>query len=318
MSDPVLTLLTLRRQHSRAIASRTASDGRLGQSEQVSATEQTIDLDRATIRYRVTGDGPTLVFVHGVWVAGPVWNDVVERLDGMRCIVPTWPLGAHPDPAPTADLSARATAKRIPDFLEALDLRDVTLVGNDTGGGLCLAALGAERSGLQRISRLVLTNCDSYEHFPPKGFDKMVALMRRSSALGSALLRFFASSLGQRVFLKGVCVEPPRGARARAIFGAFPDSAATRRDALRVTQSLEPSVTLDAVGALRAFSKPVLLAWGAADRLFPLDHARRLKADFADARLDVMDEASTFVMLDRPDELAATITAFVSETPSNA
>jgi pimeloyl-ACP methyl ester carboxylesterase len=178
----------------------------LGQSERVSATEQTIDLDRATIRYRVTGDGPTVVFVHGVWVAGPVWNDVVERLDGMRCIVPTWPLGAHADPAPTADLSARATAKRIPDFLEALDLHDVTLVGNDTGGGLCLGALGAERPGLQRISRLVLTNCDSYEHLPPRGFDKMVALMRRSSTLGSALLRFFASSLGQRVFLKGVCV----------------------------------------------------------------------------------------------------------------
>ena len=81
----------------------------------------------------------------------------------MRCIVPTWPLGAHADPAPAANLSARATAKRIPDFLEALDLRDVTLVGNDTGGGLCLAALGTERPGLERIGRLVLTNCDSYE-----------------------------------------------------------------------------------------------------------------------------------------------------------
>jgi pimeloyl-ACP methyl ester carboxylesterase len=112
--------------------------------------------------------------------------------------------------------------------------------------------------------------------------------------------------------------HPPRGARARAIFGAFPDSAATRRDALRVTQSLEPSVTLEAVSALRSFSKPVLLAWGAADRLFPLDHARRLEADFADARLDMMDRASTFGMLDRPDELAARITAFVSDTASNA
>jgi pimeloyl-ACP methyl ester carboxylesterase len=145
-----------------------------------------------------------------------------------------------------------------------------------------------------------------------------VALMRRSSAVGSALLRFFASRLGQRVFLKGVCVTPPRGARARAIFGAFPDSAAARRDAIRVTQSLEPSVTLDAVDALRAFSKPVLLAWGAADRLFPLDHARRLEADFPDARLHVMDGASTFVMLDQPDELAARITAFVRDTTSPA
>jgi pimeloyl-ACP methyl ester carboxylesterase len=284
----------------------------------VSSTEQTIDLAGATIRYRVIGDGPTLVFVHGVWVAGPLWNDVVERIQGMRCIVPTWPLGAHADPAPAADLSARATAKRIPDFLAGLDLHDVTLVGNDTGGGLCLAALGTERPGLGRIGRLVLTNCDSYEHFPPKGFDRMVALMRRSSMVGSALLRSFASSLGQRVFLKGVCVTPPRGPRARAIFGAFPDNAAVRRDALRVTQSLEPSVTLDAVGALRSFSKPVLLAWGASDRLFPLDHARRLEGDFADARLDVMNGASTFVMLDQPDELAARITAFVDDTTSNA
>jgi pimeloyl-ACP methyl ester carboxylesterase len=284
----------------------------------MSATEQTIDLDRATIRYCVTGEGPPIVFVHGVWVAGPLWNDVVDRLDGMRCVVPTWPLGAHADPAPAADLSARATATRIPELMEALDLRDVTLVGNDTGGGLCLAALGTGHPGLQRIGRLVLTNCDSYEHFPPKGFDKMVGLMRRSSALGSALLRFFASSLGRRVFLKGVCVEPPTGPRARAVFGAFPDSAPTRQDALRVTQSLEPSVTLDAVDALRSFSKPVLLAWGAADKLFPLDHARRLQADFADARLEVVDGASTFVMLDRPDELAAKITAFVSDTTSNA
>jgi pimeloyl-ACP methyl ester carboxylesterase len=285
----------------------------------MSLTEQAIELDGVTLRVHVTGDGPTIVFVHGVWVAGPLWDDVVERLDGMRCIVPTWPLGAHADPAPAADLSARATARRIPELLETLDLRDVTLVGNDTGGGLCLAALGTQHPGLQRIGRLVLTNCDSYEHFPPKGFDTMVALMRRSPALGSALLRFFASSVGRRVFLKGVCAtRPPTGARARAIFGAFADSAETRQDALRVTQSLEPSVTLDAVDDLRSFSKPVLLAWGAADKLFPLDHARRLRADFADARLEVIDGASTFVMLDQPAELAAKMTAFVHDTMSNA
>jgi pimeloyl-ACP methyl ester carboxylesterase len=285
----------------------------------MSVTEPAIDLDGATLRCRVTGDGPTVVFVHGAWVAGPLWDDVVERLDGMRRIVPTWPLGAHADPAPAADLSARATARRIPELLEALDLRDVTLVGNDTGGGLCLAALGTQHPGLQRIGRLVLTNCDSYEHFPPKGFDTMVSLMRRSPATGSALLRFFASSAGRRVFLKGVCAtRPPTGARARAVFGAFADSPETRKDALRFTQSLEPSVTLDAVDDLRSFSRPVLLAWGAADKLFPLDHARRLRADFADARLEVIDGASTFVMLDQPDELAARISAFVHDTMSNA
>jgi pimeloyl-ACP methyl ester carboxylesterase len=111
----------------------------------------------------------TIVFVRGVGRRA-ARDDVVEHPDGMRCIVPTWPLGAHANPAPAADLSARARARRIPELLETLDLRDVTLVGNDTGGGLCLAALGTQHPGLQRTRRLVLTNCDSYEHFPPEGF----------------------------------------------------------------------------------------------------------------------------------------------------
>ena len=207
-------------------------------------------------------------------------------------------------------ISRHATARRIPAFLEALDLHDVTLVGNDTGGGLCLAALGSGHPGLERISRLVLTNCDSYEHFPPKGFDRIAGGAPLPPA-GTGLLRVFATKPGQRMFLKSVCTSPPTGDAARRVFEAFPDSKGARRDALRVTQSLEPSVTLDAVDALQAFPKPVLLAWGDADKLFPLDHARRLVADFPDAHLEVIAGSSTFVMLDRPAELAAAISSFV-------
>ena len=273
--------------------------------------EGTVELDGVAVRYRASGDGPPIVFVHGVWVGGSLWDDVAERLSGFRCILPTWPLGAHRDPAPDADLSALATTKRIPAFLEALELDDVTLVGNDTGGGLCLAALGTAHPGLERIGRLVLTNCDSYEHFPPKGFDAMVELTRAVPLLGKLLLRGFATGPGRSLFLEAVCVTPPKGDRAASIFEAFATSSAARADALRVTQSLRPSVTLDAVDALRAFTKPVLLAWGDTDKLFPLGHARRLEADFPDATLEVIAGASTFVMLDRPEELAGAITRFV-------
>ena len=272
--------------------------------------EGSVELDGVTVRYRARGAGQTIVFVHGVWVGGSLWDDVAEHLAGFRCILPTWPLGAHRDPAPGADLSALATAKRIPAFLEALDLTEVTLVGNDTGGGLCLAALGSGHDGVGRIGRLVLTNCDSYEHFPPKGFDTMIKVMRAAPPLGKGLLRAFASGLGQKAFLKSVCTTPPKGPRAAAIFEAFTTSRAARADALRITQSLKPSVTLDAVGALKAFPKPVLLAWGDEDKLFPLEHARRLEADFPDATLEVIGGASTFVMLDRPEELASLITGF--------
>jgi pimeloyl-ACP methyl ester carboxylesterase len=271
-------------------------------------------LDGATVHYQSLGTGRPVVFVHGVYVGGSVWTEVAGRLSDHQCILPTWPLGAHRTPAPHADLSARATARRIPELLETLDLRDVTLVGNNTGGGLCLAALGTGHQGLDRIARLVLTNCDSYEHFPPAGFDRMVKVARRFPPAGKGILRGLASGPGRRYFLRSVCVTPPSGAVATGYFEGFADSPATRRDALRVTQSLEPSVTLGAVGALQQFAKPVLLAWGDQDKLFPLDHARRLADDFPKARLETIHGASTFVMLDQPDELAAAIRRFAASS----
>lgn len=275
-----------------------------------------IELGGATVRYTDAGTGPTIVFVHGVYVCGGLWHDIVERLPRYRCVVPTWPLGGHDDPAPTADLSARAVAAMIPAFLEALDLYDVTLVGNDTGGGLCLAALATGHAGLSRIGRLVLTNCDSYEHFPPKGFDTITAISRKVPAFGKAFLGFLSSKPGRRFFMKSVTVHPPASAVADRVFGAFATSRAARVDALRTTQSLHPSVTLDAVDALRAFDRPVLLAWGDTDQLFPMAHAERLQADFPDATLRPIADAATYVMLDQPDELARAIDEFIASTSS--
>lgn len=272
--------------------------------------EERIDISGATIRHHSTGAGPPIVFVHGVYVTGAVWTAVVDRLDRFRCIVPTWPLGAHADPAPGADLTARAAAARIPAFLEALELSDVTLVGNDTGGGLCLAALASGHPGLDRIGRLVLTNCDSYEHFPPKGFDKIAAISRRVPPMGAAVIRLLSSKLGRKFFIKSVCVHPQSAETAEPIFGSFATSQATRKDALRLTQSLEPSVTLDAIDALKAFQRPVLLAWGESDKLFPVAHAERLAADFPHARMHKIPDASTYVMLDQPQALALAIADF--------
>jgi pimeloyl-ACP methyl ester carboxylesterase len=251
------------------------------------------------------------VFVHGVYVGGSLWDRVCDELAGFRLIVPTWPLGGHADPAPNADLSARAAARRIPAFLEALDLHDVAVVGNDTGGGLCLASLATGHAGLERMTRLVLTNCDSYEHFPPKGFDKIAAISRKVPPIGVAFLRFLSSGPGRRFFMKAVCVEPPTGADADRVFESFATSKAARSDALRTTKSLEPSVTLEAVGALKAFDRPVLLAWGTSDKLFPIAHAERLQVDFPNASLVPIADASTYVMLDKPGELAAAITTFL-------
>lgn len=271
-------------------------------------TVKRVRVDGLDIEYADAGTGPIILFVHGVYVAGAVWNDVVAELgEGFRCVVPTWPLGAHGTSTDGADLGAEAAAKRIVHFIEALDLTDVTVVANDTGGGLVLASLGDTTLDKSRISRLVFTNCDSYEHFPPGSFAAIVKLCRFSPAVGGAIVRLLATGPGQAFFLKAVCHTPPTKHRQREVFGAFATSAAARRDAVTVTASLDPALTLRASSAIEAFDRPVTLTWGTDDELFPLDHARRMRDAFPNSTLIEIPDCSAFVMLDAPAVLAKAI-----------
>ncbi|MDT5007163.1 MAG: hypothetical protein QOJ95_4322 [Mycobacterium sp.] len=265
-------------------------------------------VDGLDIEYTDTGSGPTVLFVHGVYVTGALWNDVAAELgEGYRCIAPTWPLGAHSTKTNGADIGAEAASRRFVHFMEKLDLTDVTVVANDTGGGLVLASLGDPSLKTSRIARLVLTNCDSYEHFPPGSFAQIVKVCRFSTAVGGGILRLLATGPGQRFFLKAVSKHPPTRQRQREIFGGFATSGAARRDAVAVTASLDPALTMRAAAAIEAFEKPVTLAWGTDDELFPLSHAYRLRDAFPQATLTEIPDCSTFVMLDAPQKLAAAI-----------
>jgi pimeloyl-ACP methyl ester carboxylesterase len=271
-------------------------------------TKHTARVDGLDIEYTDTGKGPPIVFVHGVYVTGALWNDVVAELgEGFRCLVPTWPLGAHSTNTDGAELGAEAASQRIVHFIESLDLTGVIVVANDTGGGLVLASLGDPSLDTSRIARLVLTNCDSYEHFPPESFAQIVKVCRFSTAVGCGILRLLATGPGQSFFLKAVSKHPPTPERQREIFGAFATSGAARRDAVTVTASLDPALTLRAAPAIEAFDKPVTLAWGTDDQLFPLSHAYRLRDAFPHATLTEIPDCSTFVMLNAPQKLAAAI-----------
>src|SRR5258708_31792713 len=91
-------------------------------------------LPQGIVRFRDVGHGPPIVFVHGLLVSGNIWRKVIPHLmRDHRCIAPDWPLGSHTVPMNAdADLSPVGVAKMVADFLEALDLHDVTLVGHDS------------------------------------------------------------------------------------------------------------------------------------------------------------------------------------------
>lgn len=277
---------------------------------------ESVVIDDAEIEYTETGSGPPVVFVHGVYVTGAVWNDVVQRLsETHRCIVPTWPLGAQRIPVgPGVDLGVAAAGRRIFKLLEVLGLSDVTLVANDTGGGIVQAALGDDLLDFERVARLVLTNCDSFEHFPPSGFAPLVRLCRLNATLGAGVLRLLATGPGLSRFASAVTRHGIDDARRPAIFDGFATSGQVRREAVSLTADLHPRYTLAATAAIKAWEKPVLVAWGNADKLFPMSHAHRLVDAFPHATLHTIEDSSTYVMLDQPDETASAISAFVKST----
>src|SRR5262249_37104928 len=134
-----------------------------------------VELPQGPVRYRESGTGDPIVFVHGLLVDGELWRDVASRLqDDYRVIVPDLPLGSQEEALPPgAALSPPGLARIVADFLEALDLRDVTLVGNDTGGAICQLVVTEHP---ERVKRLVLTPCDAYEEFPPPTFKPLAVL----------------------------------------------------------------------------------------------------------------------------------------------
>jgi pimeloyl-ACP methyl ester carboxylesterase len=274
----------------------------------------TVTISGAQIEYTDIGSGPPILFVHGVYVTGALWDDVVHRLSrDHRCIAPTWPHGAQREPVGAqVDLSVQASWRRVFKLLEALSLSDVTVVANDTGGGVVLAALGDPALPWSRVSRLVFTNCDSFEHFPPASFAPLVRLCRLNATVGAMALRLLATNAGQSRFASMVTRHGIDRARRPAIFGGFAASAKVRRDAVRFTAGLESSYTMAATGAIGSWPKPVLVAWGDSDQLFPLTHARRLADAFPHAALHTIQGSSTYVMLDQPDETASAIRKFVN------
>ncbi len=139
------------------------------------------------IAYFEAGTGPALVFVHGLLVNANLWRKVVERLSrDFRCIALDLPLGSHTLPMPAAaDLAPPAVAGLVADAIEALELDDVTLVGNDTGGAICQMLVTTRP---ERVGRLVLTSCDYRDQFPPA----MFAYFGPAAAIPGALKVLFA------------------------------------------------------------------------------------------------------------------------------
>lgn len=267
-----------------------------------------IDLPAGRIRYREAGEGKPVVFVHGFLVDGRLWDGVVDTLSGRcRCIAPDWPLGAHRIPTkPGTDLSPPGMAALISSFLEALGLEDVTLVGNDTGGAL--SQVTATRHP-ERIGRLVLTNCDSHENFPPGPAKALPPIAKLPGAVGAMTLPLRVPAAARLAF-KPFAKTPIGPELVESWVEPVLSNPGVRHDARELLAAIHRRHTLEAAEELRGSELPILLAWAPGDRFFPLRYAERLASEAGNARLVEIPDAGTFVPLDQPQRLAEEIASF--------
>jgi len=269
-----------------------------------------VRLPQGIIRYRERGQGSPIVFVHGLLTNGDLWRKVVPLLaHEHRCVTPDWPLGSHEIPLqPTADLSTPGLAALVAAFIAEVGLRDVTLVGNDTGGAVCQLVVTRHAD---RIARLVLTSCDAFETFPPSpfGFLRWLPLIPGAIWFVAQSLRL---SFVQRLPIGyGLLVRDKLDASvARSFVRPAASSSDVRRDLAKVLRGVSSRYTLDAARRFSTFDRPVLLAWAGDDRLFPLALAQRLAAGFPRAKLEVVPDCRTFVPEDQPEHLAALVRSF--------
>lgn len=265
------------------------------------------ELSHGTLHYRESGAGAPVVFLHGYLMGAGLWDPVVRLLDGeFHCLVPELPFGAHPAPLkPDADLTAAGLGDLVAGFLDALDLRDVTLVGNDSGAAIA-QVVAARHPG--RLAGLVLATGDAFDNFPPKSFRPLIAAARAGALTGVvAMLKARPARSLPNAYGWLTHGDLPHDLIDEWVGAYFADKG-VRRDLRRLTARLGDDDFMNQIASeLAAFTQPTLLAWAADDKFFPVEHARRLAAILPSAQLEVIADSRTWVMLDQPERTAELI-----------
>lgn len=273
---------------------------------------KTVDIPAGVLQYREEGDprGPVVVLLHGLLMNDTQWDLALPELPrGFRYLLPVLPMGGHRVPMPEdADLALPAMVGIVADFLDALDLLDVTLIISDWGGALFLTDIGRDK----RVSRLVICPSEAFGNFPP-GLPGKVAWLasRNTGTVRLAMSQLKISWLRRQWFMLGLMAKKPipQTIIANWMAGGLADRR-IRHDLVKYCRTkFDKTDLIRATHRLAEFDGEVLVLWSH-NRVMPDDHARRL-AELTGGQLRYIDDANVLVMLDQPKHTAREIGEFL-------
>ena len=277
----------------------------------------TIEVPAGVIEYDETGSGPPVVLLHGLLMDHTLWDRVLSLLPGgFRYVRPVLPLGAHRRAMnPGTDLTLPGQVRLVADFLDALNLENVTLVHSDWGGALFLTARGLDH----RLARQVILPCEAFGNFPPGLPGKMLALAVRLPAgiqlsarqLRIGWLRRLPLLYGQMARRR---VPDQLIRRWTEPVLSDPD---IRRDLLAYCRGeLDKTALIRDTEALRRFQGEVLVLWSPDNKVMPPAHGHQLAALIPRARYAEIPGSYVLSMLDDPEAVAREMGNFLTSTPA--
>jgi pimeloyl-ACP methyl ester carboxylesterase len=249
------------------------------------------------------GEGPAVLFVHGVGTSGVLWRQVIEDLSGTsRCIAADLP--AHGASPARDDMSPAALAEALAGLCDGLGLGQVDLVGNDTGGAIA-QIFAARHPGM--IRSLTLTDCECEGNFPPPDFAPVVELARQGAyAPLVAELAANPATLAKNPQANAGYQYPDRVPQDvwREYAAGIAGTIERARGFERLIASLDAADIESAGDQLRTLQAPTLLVWGTADPNFPIKWAYHLRDLIPGAREVIeIDGAKMFFPEERPEDL---------------
>jgi len=236
------------------------------------SARKSVDTPSGRISYVEQGSGPVALFVHGVLLNGYLWRHQLAELgDLRRCIAPDLLAHGHTEIDPHQDVSVTANAHMLAQFLDALGIDQIDLVGNDSGGGICqiFAALYP-----QRLRSLVLTNCDAHDNWPPQAFQPFVEMVAAGGLAGTLQAILDDKAVFRSEQALGPAYEDAQNVSDDTIetyLRPFLSSAQRTRDLESFVNAFDSRHTLAIEDGLRKVQAPTLIAWGTDDVYFPLE-----------------------------------------------